>query len=70
MRDLLEIEKLIEKFTSEGTQESLDVLCEQINLFDQRWNNTKMSVVPLIKMIAGEDIEDVDVEITDNGYRL
>jgi len=70
MRELLQIDVSVSDFISNGTQESLNALCSQVDAFDQRWDNVKMSLVPLAKMIAGEDVEDVDVEVTDNGYKL
>jgi len=45
-------------------------LCKHIDEYDKRWDNTKMSLMPLIKMISGVETDDVDVEITKNGYKL
>jgi len=70
MSDLLKIESLVFEFISEGNQDSLDNLCKHIDEYDKRWDNTKMSLMPLIKMISGVETDDVDVEITKNGYKL
>jgi len=70
VRDLLTIESLVSEFISDGSQDSLDNLCKHIDEYDKRWDNTKMSLMPLIKMISGVETNDVDVELTENGYKL
>ena len=68
IKDLLSIEENVGSFIAEGTQESLDHLVLKINSFDQRWENTKISLVTLIKIISGDD--EIDVEETENGLEL
>jgi len=68
IKDLLSIEENVGLFIAEGTQDSLDNLVLKINSFDKRWENTKISLVTLIKMISGDN--EIDVEETENGLEL
>ena len=68
IKDLLSIEENVGLFIAEGTQDSLDNLVLKINSFDKRWENTKISLVTLIKIISGDD--EIDVEETENGLEL
>lgn len=68
IKDLLSIEENVGLFIAEGTQDSLDNLVLKINSFDKRWENTKISLVTLIKIISGDN--EIDVEETENGLEL
>lgn len=68
IKDLLFIEENIGSFIAEGTQNSLDNLVLKINNFDKNWENTKISLVALIKIISGDN--EIDVEETENGLKL
>ena len=68
IKDLLFIEENIGSFIAEGTQNSLDNLVLKINNFDKNWENTKISLVALIKIISGDN--EIDVEETENGLEL
>lgn len=70
IKDLLKVDDKINFLIEEASQKALDDLCDSIDSADKKWESLKVSLLPLIKLIAGEEQEEIKAEKTDNGFKL
>jgi len=66
---LIQIEEMISCFMEERSQKNLDELVKHIEKIDKDWNNIKISLGYLLKIITGNN-EEIVVKETEKGFEI